>query len=219
MRRQRPDIASADAPLRRFLEAVHLTAAGLWLGVAVATGAAAAIIFPTVRDLEPTLAAYPEYTGEHWRLAAGHVAARLFAFGDIVGFFCLMLAGLSLCIIAAMRHVWIRTPRITLARLASLGLAILASGYNVFILGPRMNTNLREYWQAAEAGDNPAAQAAQQAFMADHDPASVALAAVAIAAFALTVTGAMGITAKPRSAQTPSDPPSRLETPELATKR
>lgn len=204
-------------PLRRFLEVVHLTAAGLWLGVAVATGAAAAIIFPTVKDLEPTLAVYPDYTGEHWRLAAGHIAARLFAFGDVVGFFCLMLAGLSLCIIAAMRHVWIRTPRITLARLAALGLAILAAGYNIFILGPRMNSNLSDYWTAAAAGDSDAALAAQQAFMADHTPASNTLAAIAIAALALTITGAMALTAKPRATAEPK--PSRLETPSLATKR
>ncbi len=204
-------------PLRRFLEAVHLTAAGLWLGVAVATGAAAAIIFPTVRDLDPTLAAYPDYTGEHWRLAAGHIAARLFAFGDIVAFFCLMLTGLSLAIVAAMRHVWIRTPRITLVRLAALGLAILAAGYNIFILGPRMNGNLSDYWNAAAAGDNDAALAAQQAFMADHTPASNTLAAIAIAALALTITGAMALTAKPRATSLPSPP--RLETPSLATRR
>lgn len=205
-------------PLRRFLEVVHLIAAGLWLGVAVATGAAAAIIFPTVRDFEPTLATYPDYTGEHWRLLAGHVAARIFAVGDIVGFFCLMLTGLSLCIIAAMRHIWIQIPRITLARLAALGLAILAAGYNIFVLGPRMNRNLTDYWNAAAAGDNAAATIARDAFMADHTPASNTLAAIAIAALALTVTAAMAITAKPRSAaQLPK--PQRLETPELATQR
>ncbi|MEM0915299.1 MAG: hypothetical protein AAGK09_11900 [Planctomycetota bacterium] len=204
-------------PLRRFLEVVHMTAAGLWLGVAVGTGAAAAILFPTLKELEPTLATYPDYTGEHWRLAAGHVAARLFAFSDVVGFFCLMLAGLTLCIIAATRQVWIQTPRITLARLSSLGLAILASGYNIFILAPRMNGNLDDYWTAAAAGDNEAALAAQQAFMADHTPASNTMAAVAIAALALTMTGAMALTAKPRAAAAPK--PSRLETPALASKK
>lgn len=205
-------------PLRRFLEIVHIAAAGLWLGVAIATGAAAAIIFPTVRDLDPTLAGYTGYDGEHWRLAAGHIAAKLFAFGDIVGFFCLMLAGLSLCIIAAMPHVWIQTPRITLARLSALGAAILASGYNIFILGPRMNTNLQTYWQAAATGDNTAALAAQQAFMADHTPASNTLAAVAIAALALTITAAMAATAKPRAGGA-TKPAQRLQPPALANKR
>ncbi|MEL6795887.1 MAG: hypothetical protein AAFO89_03605, partial [Planctomycetota bacterium] len=88
---------------------------------------------------------------------------------------------------------------------------------NIFILGPRMNANLSDYWTAAAAGDNDTALAAQQAFMADHTPASNTLAAIAIAALALTVTGAMAITAKPRATAEPK--PARLETPSLATKR
>ncbi|MEO0477811.1 MAG: hypothetical protein AAF085_17860, partial [Planctomycetota bacterium] len=116
--------------------------------------------------------------------------------------------------------VWIRTPRITLARLAALGLAILAAGYNIFILGPRMNGNLNDYWNAAASGDNETALIAQQAFMADHDPASATLAAIALAALTLTITGAMALTAKPRTSDTaaPAAKPSRLETPALATK-
>ncbi|MEO1585061.1 MAG: hypothetical protein AAFR96_10900 [Planctomycetota bacterium] len=208
-------------PLRRCLEIVHAAAAALWFGVAVATAAAAAIIFPTVRDLDPTLATYPDYTGEHWRLAAGHIAAKLFAFGDVVGFICLMLAGFSLTIIAATRHAWASAPKVTFARLASLGTAVLAAGYNLFILGPRMNGNLQDYWAAAAAGNNAEALTAQQAFMADHAPASNTLAAIAIAALALVVTSALALTASPAKATkpAPAKPTSPLETPELATKR
>lgn len=204
-------------PLRRFFEVVHITAAALWLGVAVATGAAAAIIFPTVKDLDPTLAAYPDYAGEHWRLAAGHIAARIFAFGDIVAFICLMLAGFTLTAIAAMRSTWITTPKLTLTRLCALGLAILAAGYNIFILGPRMNGNLQDYWQAAADGNNQAATIAQQAFMADHAPASNTLAAIALAALAMVITAALALTARPAKAS--NKPASPLQEPALTNRK
>ena len=52
-------------PIRRLLETVHLTFAGLWLGSLVMTGVAAAVIFPVARGLDPQLPAFSEYTGPH----------------------------------------------------------------------------------------------------------------------------------------------------------
>ncbi|MEM8758026.1 MAG: hypothetical protein AAGF47_09625 [Planctomycetota bacterium] len=210
-------------PLRRMLETVHVTAAGLWCGATAMTGAAAAIIFPKVRDLDPTLATYPDYTGEHWRLAAGQVAARLFTVGDAVGFVCAMLAGVSLVLVAAGRDAW-RTRAITLTRLTVFSAALGLIAYNLLVLGARMNTNLGAYWRAAAAGENEAAAAAQQAFMADHGPASAVLVAMTLATLALTITGTLGATATPRDDESagprnssikPSSP--RLEKPALAT--
>ncbi|MEM9166604.1 MAG: hypothetical protein AAGB48_06220 [Planctomycetota bacterium] len=204
-------------PLRRWMEAVHIVAAGLWAGVVIATGAAAAIIFPTVRGLEPTVGTYPNYSGEHWRLLAGQVAARLFAVGDIVQFICAMLTGVSLAIIALQRDAW-ASRTIILARLTVYAAVLMLVAYAVLVLGHRMNTNLAEYWAAAKIGDNQTAASARQAFQKDHGPASAVMGSTAAGVFVLTVLGVVGATSRPAaaSASPPLQAPPRLETPDLA---
>ncbi|MGQ0628913.1 MAG: hypothetical protein ACT4PL_12535 [Phycisphaerales bacterium] len=72
--------------LRRSLLALHTFALGLWFGSLIMSGVAAAVLFPTLKRLDPTLGAYPKYTGSHWLLAAGHVAEIVFYISDIISF-------------------------------------------------------------------------------------------------------------------------------------
>ena len=50
-------------------EGLHLAALGAWLGAIVVSGAAAAIIFPTMRSLDPRMPEFGSYQGPHWMIA------------------------------------------------------------------------------------------------------------------------------------------------------
>ncbi|HED53961.1 MAG TPA: hypothetical protein ENJ00_07140 [Phycisphaerales bacterium] len=200
-------------PIRRFLETLHLTLAGLWLGVLVMTGVSAAIIFPTMHRLNPNLPGFMGYTGEHWRLAAGHIAAPIFWVADAIQFGCALLCGLSLGIILISPAPW-RQPVWSFVRLFALLVAIGLLAYSLLVLGPRMNANLAEFWLAAEAGDMPKAEAARALFDADHPKATTVMACSFVAVFVLLTVGIYA--ALGASAPNNPRPTQRLETPDLA---
>ncbi|MFN0011264.1 MAG: hypothetical protein ACKVS8_06420 [Phycisphaerales bacterium] len=164
---------------RNAARALHTAALGVWLGVVVMTAAAAAIIFPTVKALAPTLPAFSAYTGDHWMVAAGKVADRIFAISDAAQFACAILAGAGLVLARPMGHASWRTLR-TALRITALSAAITALAYQLFVLSPRMSQNLKGYWAAAERGDNTAAASLRAAFNADHPTATIVLGVLAV---------------------------------------
>lgn len=185
--------------LHRIGETVHLTALGVWSGALFGAGVAAAVAFPTMRDLQPTLGAYPAYTGEHWILAAGRVAAKVFVITDIAQFVCAFLAvvGFALATFAGRRNrSWLR-----FFRAASLGVAFLLVSYHLLIQGPRMDHDLRAYWDAASAGDNPRALVHQEAFSRQHPGASRIMTATFIATLTTLALGAWSLSTE-RPAET-----------------
>ena len=163
----------------RSLEALHAGALGIWVGSLGLTAVTAAIAFPMMRELDPTLERYAAYPGEHWRLAAGHIAAPLFQIAGWVEVVCCAVAALTLAMVwtrigmggrqAVRVGRWMRMS-------AVLSAAVLVVAFAA-VIGPRMNRNLRLYWNAAEAGQVNAARSAQQAFSADHPISSKLLGA------------------------------------------
>ncbi len=200
----------------RLCETIHLTVLGLWLGTLIMTGVAAAVLFPAVRALDPRLPAYSEYTGDHWSLLAGKVAAILFFVCDSVQFAGALVAGLTLCI--AILGFGLPMTRLTTA--ARGGLLIVLIGilsFQFFVLAPRMNRNLVAYWDAAQRGDNEAAGALKAAFDADHPLARNLLAVDTLAVLALLVVGVWSATGAAGSARPrPDTRPYQLEEPLLA---
>ena len=170
-------------------QTVHLVAAGLWAGVVAMTAVSAAILFPTIRDLEPTLAAYPEYTGEHWRLGAGLVASKLFFAADIVQLAGIVLTGASLLTLVAMGRFWDRKV-LAMVRLLGFGLAAVSLGAWMFAVGPEMWTNLNAYHAAASEGANDAAAQFQQAFNDAHPTASNLMGATLVGVLIMFVSAA-----------------------------
>ncbi len=206
------------SPIRRLLETVHLTFVGLWLGSLAMAGAAAAIIFPTVRDLDPSLPAYAAFSGPHWKLTAGHVASRIFLVADAVSLGCLIVAGLTLGAVVASKEPW-RRPIATSVRLLALFGALSLLTYSFFFLGPRMNSNMLSYWDAAQRGDNAAALGFQDAFDADHPRASTVMTASFGCVLLLMVSGALAATGQARPKTGEHAPtPARLEQPTLTRK-
>ncbi|MEX2220047.1 MAG: hypothetical protein WD749_14950 [Phycisphaerales bacterium] len=152
-------------PPARVLETVHAGTLGVWLGVLVMTGAGAAVVFPEMRSLDPRLPDFAAYGGEHWLIAGGRVAQRLFTVSDIaqLGLFCVFVATFTAMVLGrALAPRW-REFRLALALLL---LGVLA--YRFGVLGPRMASDLGEYWSAARAGDGETAARAKAAFDADH---------------------------------------------------
>ncbi|MEM0983262.1 MAG: hypothetical protein AAGI17_04860 [Planctomycetota bacterium] len=190
-----PTENEGEAPkARKVLEAIHVTAAGIWVGVLVLAGASAAILFPKMKELAPRLPDFEAYRPEaHWRLAAGITQNEIFKVADIAQF---ALATACLATLIAMlvfggldTKKWSTGVRITL-----LTIAMSLLSYNLFFLAPRMQANATTYWEAARTGEVETADAAYAAFDADHPTASRVLGGTAIAVLGVTIAGAWSAT-------------------------
>jgi hypothetical protein len=183
--------------LHRIGETTHLAALGVWTGALVGAGITAAVTFPTVRDLQPTLATYSGYGGDHWMLLAGRVASRVFLVTDVVQFVCSLLAvvGFALAVVAGGYLAPQRRSVVLFLRALCLGLAFVSVSYHLLILMPSMQHDLRQYWDAAALGDTETAERFRQAFADRHPDASRSMGLTALAAFATMVLGAWHLTA------------------------
>jgi hypothetical protein len=181
------------------LKVVHAAMLGLWLGALVMAGAAAAIIFPMVRDLDPSLPHYADYAGDHWRILAGQVANRLFRIGDWVQLVCALSAAATLawaCGIAPRP-----SQRAIMARWCGACVLAMLLVFTFAVLRPRMSANAEAYWDAARRGDDRAAQAYQSAFNADHPVASRTLALSAAALIAQIAVTAWSLVSRQHRVQ------------------
>jgi len=174
-------MADPAAPLTpafvdRLLATVIVSALAMASGLIAATGLAAAVAFPMMRDLDPALPGY-EAVGDHWMIAAGSVMAPIFTIA-------VTAAGV---LIAAAGFAWAgQTVRggVSVRALLARGLVILfalgVTGYTQFILLPRMNNSFDAYLEAARAGDTDVAACLRDNFDADHPAASRSLSAIVI---------------------------------------
>lgn len=167
--------------LRTLCEGVFLGSVGLWAGVIAMVGAVAAIAFPTVRELDPALAEYAAYPGEHWRIAAGAVMNRAFLLADGVGGAVVLLATGAVVVMLASGRVRAGTPAMVL-RLAALAVGAGLTVYTLAAFRPEMQGHLETFWSAARAGEVNEAETARAAFDAMHPRASFLLIAQLVAA-------------------------------------
>ncbi len=185
---------------RRLAETTHVVALATWLGAGVISGVTAAVVFPTMKELSPTLPGYGAYSGEHWRIAAGSVANRVFLVCDTIALACALVTILTLAISLRTYRRSAETPvRALWLRVAWVSVACGVLAFNLFILQPRMAKNLRSFWNAARAGAQAEADAAQQRFAADHPNATLMLGATAAAVLASLVAAAWSATRTPEA--------------------
>lgn len=164
---------------RRICESIHVGVLGVWLGALVMTGVAAAVIFPTMKSLDPRLPGYEGYTGSHWMLAGGSVANRLFVIGDVVQFTAMLAAGATFGLGIMFFGLPSRKPLTVIRATLLLGLVGVLS-YHLLVLAPRMAVNLDGFWAAAKAGDQARAETLRAAFDADHPTARSVLSCIAV---------------------------------------
>lgn len=196
---------------RAVSETVHLTALGVWLGSVLMAGAAAAVIFPTVKALNPQLPDYAGYTGEHWLIAAGQPAARIFLIADGVQMVCATLCIVTMGVLLFLSRIPLRRPS-AVVRVCALAAAVCILGFQSVYLRPRMDLNMRGHWEAAIQGNNAEAAKFKQIFDADHPLASRLMGANALAVFVALVAGAWNavtpnVVPAPRAEREPSKYP------------
>ncbi|MBL8747250.1 MAG: hypothetical protein JNK58_12955 [Phycisphaerae bacterium] len=162
-------------------EGVHIASLGLWIGTLVMAGLTAAIAFPTMKRLDPSLPGFPAAAaGDHWSIAAGHIANPVLTVGV-----CTQAVLAVLAIVTLFRAAGARGWQ-TYARRACVVLAsVLAMLLFALVVG-KMRPAIAEYWHAAQAGDAAAARERKAHFDAMHPSSSrlmgatVALASVAL---------------------------------------
>lgn len=178
--------------LHKLGETVHLASLGVWAGVVGGAGITGAVTFPTVRDLDPSLPAYSGYAGDHWTLAAGMVAGKVFVITDVVQFVCTFgaIIGFALAVTAGGYLKPNQRTWLLFFRALFLGLAFISVAYHLLILMPSMQHDLRQYWDAALAGDTNTAERFRQAFADRHPDASRSLGLTALAALITLLLGA-----------------------------
>jgi len=126
----------------------------LWFGSLVMTGVTAAIAFPTLKErgvIVPGFDAVPE--SEHFLIAAGSVLNKVFFVNDVIQF----IAAIVVTLITGLQlfSTRLRLPKMAnLIRLGALAAVLLSLSYHLLVLAPRMNYNLRQYWDLAQQGED-----------------------------------------------------------------
>lgn len=176
-------------PVARISETMAILVLSLWLAALLGAGGAAAVLFPTMKRLAPTLAEFGAFPDEHWKIAAGLVGVRLFVLADVVqlGAAC---ASIFTLIVTRLAGSGGASRLTTLVRLVTLASALLLAAYQIMVLGPRMQSNLNAFYAAARSGQVETARAYRDAFDADH-PASTRV----LGGTLLAVVGALSATA------------------------
>lgn len=185
-------------------ETIHHLALALWLGAVVFAGAFAAIIFPTMKGLDPRLPDFAAYSGEHWRIAAGKVAQKGFLLADIVQFGCAIVAVASLLGMLVLFGLPRRRPA-TFLRALALGVALACAAGQIIIVAPQFNAAVKLYWAAAAVGDMQATLAHRAVTDRLHPIASWLLSGTAISVLIALTTGLWAM-ARPWQEPAPSTP-------------
>lgn len=152
---------------------------GLWLGSVLVSGVTAAVAFPTMKSLAPTVPGYHVPADEHFLIVAGAVAQRVFNIVGIVQIVCLALV-VAVLLLARWRMPrpnpvgpWWWAGRIALAATACATIWALS-------VQMRLNDLIAAYWSAAQAGEAAAAAIARDQFRAYHPTSTRALSISAI---------------------------------------
>lgn len=173
------------------LRSARLVALGLWAGALLLTGAAAAIAFPTMKALDPSLPAFAAHPEHHWSIAAGHIMRRVFFVSDIVQ---LAAAAVVLTSLGVELRI-LRLRRTSMAwrvrALVMLGAVALAL-WQALVMSPGLNALLDAYWTSAQAGALEAAAQAKAAFDARHTGASRLLTATFALLCAAAIASILG---------------------------
>lgn len=208
---------------RQPLESVHAVGAAVWFGAVAMSAVTASVAFGTLPDLDPTLGAYPLFTGDHGRLTAGHVAGQVFLIADVAQFVAATLVMLTTIGLVSTGGLSLRRLS-SGVRMIAMGLAIGLLAYHLLILGAELNSDLRGLREAATAGDEEAAAAFREAFQANHGKARTILGGIGISTFVLIMASAWSAATPAKADPVPvvgrkpsSAGKTRLEQPKLAT--
>lgn len=161
----------------------------LWLGILLTTGTAAAVLFPAMKELNPTLPGFAGYTGEHWLIAAGRPATSLFRIYQCASGVLAGLTVISLIVTCSGRpRGWMRSPSMTVYLFLMLALVVVQVMEQT--LHSTMRVNLMGYWEMAGRHETAAALNLKDQFGALHKQSELITGIEAVLlAFAILVFG------------------------------
>ena len=165
---------------RGFVESVHVTALGLWLGMIVGAASAAAVIFPTMKTIDARIPGYEASVADNFRVAGGMVAQKVFLISDLVAFPSAIAAIVTLGVQIVVFRIPVRRPA-TILRAASLSIALAAFASMLIIVEPALVRASKLHWAAIKAGDSAAIALHKAAVDELHPMASNLMAATALA--------------------------------------
>ncbi len=183
----------------RIAQITHLVALSIWLGSVAMSGVVAAIVFPLMRTLEPTLASYPNSEGDHSLPAGGLIASCVFFVVDAIQFVCAALALLTISIMIVARYQINTIARLLRIMVLCATLALLS--YHLFIFMPQLTLTLQGYWDFAAAGDTVQADQFKDRFLESHSAASRILGTLTIAVLINLILAGWTLTAAPKETQ------------------
>ena len=181
----------------RLAELLHVLALSIWLGAVAMSGVVAAIVFPLMRELDPTLGAYPDYDGDHALLGAGRIASTVFFTVDSIQFACGFVALATLAVLVVLGYSLNTLGRVFRLIVLCMTLALLS--YHLFFFMPGLQETLAGYWHFAGEGDTVQADAFKDRFLESHDAASRIIGALAVMVAVNIAISVWTLTAKPRA--------------------
>jgi hypothetical protein len=177
----------------RVCQILHLLALAVWLGSVAMSGVVAAIVFPLMGTLEPTLATYPSYEGNHATLTAGLVASKVFFTVDTIQFVCASLALGTMVVLIARGYSLNTLTRVFRVIFLCMTLALLS--YHLFFFMPTLTRTLNGYWDFAKMGNTAQADVFKDRFLDSHTMASRMLGGLALMVLMNIVLAAWSLTA------------------------
>jgi hypothetical protein len=157
--------------LLKWCNAAYWLALTIWVAALLSAGVAAGGVFATLPRLGLLIERFRPALGdnpvEHGRLAGGMVMEPIFTMTDIaqIGAACIVV--FTLMVQFVVFHLpW--KSFANLLRAVCIAVAVALVVHHTFAMGPRMNRELRSFWQAAEQNDQVRMTAHRQAFDADH---------------------------------------------------
>ena len=159
-------------------------AAAAWLMELLMSGAMAAVIFPTMKSLNPVIPGFEKMPQDHWALAAGSVMRIIFLIGDCLQ--CVLAAVSCVAAVMVIRGYQLRGVRAALLGVP-LVVGVVAAVLSAVWLSPRMRSEMDDAIAAARAGKAEEAQAARARFTAMHPTSEALLGTATVATAALCV--------------------------------
>lgn len=183
--------------LRAFADAICIASLSLWLGVVVMSGLVAAVAFPAMKALNPTIPEYAAYPFEHWKIAAGLLARTVFDLSAVMqwGLATITFIALAFRVVSDPPPRKLPLARIILACASAAALATWRLG-----IAPGMDANLDGFLGAARAGEKLVADTHRNGFNAAHPLVSRVMMLLAVALLAAIVATAWGMIPRLRNA-------------------
>lgn len=165
------------SPKRRLAETIYISTLAFWLASIVFSALFAAILFPTMKQLDPHIAGLPEGVQEHWRLAAGKIAGPIF---ELVGGLQRVFVAITFLALCLLWSCVLEIPPAArkLRSIAWIPLAATALATDFLVIRP-MASHLAQFWTSVQANDLATAQHHRSVFDNLHHYSTTMLGATA----------------------------------------